>query len=124
MSLKAFVSNCWKSDSKAIEGGKDLALFQLEGKDKCIGCKLCEVVCPVQAIIIDTSVDENSMPCASRFDIDMTKCISCGLCEKACPVNAIGFVPRRVQAVDEKEKLYYTKETLIENGHFYEGKEK
>jgi formate hydrogenlyase subunit 6/NADH:ubiquinone oxidoreductase subunit I len=124
VSLKTFILDCWRPNPKSIEGGKDLALFQVEGKDKCIGCKLCEIACPAQAIIIDASVDENSEPCASRFDVDMTKCISCGLCEKACPVSAIGFVPRRLQAVDEKEKLYHTKETLLENGCFYEGEEK
>jgi formate hydrogenlyase subunit 6/NADH:ubiquinone oxidoreductase subunit I len=117
LSLKNFFKTFFHKKGNINTPDKDLALFESQaGQLKCVGCKLCEVACPAQAIIIDTWVDEKGHPYPSRFDIDMTKCITCGICEQACPVNAIGFVSRRVLSVDEKDKLYYTKDTLIHNG--------
>ena len=48
-------------------------------KEKCIGCRDCEGVCPVGAITI---VDGKSQ-------IDPEKCIKCHTCEGICPVEAI-----------------------------------
>lgn len=46
----------------------------------CIGCGLCQSVCPVDAI----SYDEKGEPI-----IDREKCIGCGKCAEACPVSAL-----------------------------------
>lgn len=48
-------------------------------KEKCIGCGICEGVCPVTAI---SMVD-------GKAEINPEICIKCGACESACPVNAI-----------------------------------
>jgi NADH-quinone oxidoreductase subunit I len=117
LALKIFFKSIFHQNSKIQNPGKDLALFEDgEGDLKCVGCKLCEVACPAQAIIIDAVSEEAGRIYPSRFDVDMTKCITCGLCEKACPVDAIGLVRRTIFSIDEKEKLYHNKETLIENG--------
>ena len=55
------------------------------GEERCIACKLCEAICPAQAITIDAEPREDGSRRTTRYDIDMTKCIYCGYCEEACP---------------------------------------
>ena len=55
------------------------------GEERCIACKLCEAVCPAQAITIEAEPREDGSRRTTRYDIDMTKCIYCGFCEEACP---------------------------------------
>ncbi|MES0372466.1 MAG: NADH-quinone oxidoreductase subunit NuoI, partial [Mariprofundaceae bacterium] len=56
------------------------------GEERCIACKLCEVVCPALAIIIESEERDDGTRRTTRYDIDMTKCIFCGFCQEACPV--------------------------------------
>merc|ERR1711916_172831 len=45
------------------------------GEERCIACKLCESVCPAQAITIEAEPREDGSRRTTRYDIDMTKCI-------------------------------------------------
>ncbi|KAG0497183.1 hypothetical protein HPP92_001874 [Vanilla planifolia] len=59
------------------------------GEERCIACKLCEAICPAQAITIEAEEREDGSRRTTRYDIDMTKCIYCGFCQEACPVDTI-----------------------------------
>ncbi len=90
------------------------------GEERCIGCKLCEAICPALAITIEAAERDDGTRRTTRYDIDLTKCIFCGFCEEACPVDAIVETRMFEYHGEKKGDLYYTKPMLLAVGDKYE----
>jgi len=86
------------------------------GEERCIACKLCEVICPALAITIESEERQDGSRRTTRYDIDLTKCIFCGFCQEACPVDAIVETQIFEYASENRAELYYTKEMLLNVG--------
>jgi NADH-quinone oxidoreductase chain I len=93
------------------------------GEERCIACRLCEAICPAQAITITTQTNLpkiNEPRKTLQYDIDMTKCIYCGFCQESCPVDAIVESSNFEFATETHEELLYNKSKLLQNGDQWE----
>jgi len=106
--------------SPRFRGEHALRRLVRTARSGCIACKLCEAICPAQAITIDAEPREDGSRRTTRYDIDMTKCIYCGFCQEACPVDAIVEGPNFEFAAESREELFYDKDRLLENGDRWE----
>jgi NADH-quinone oxidoreductase subunit I len=90
------------------------------GEERCIGCKLCEAVCPALAITIESDERPDGTRRTSRYDIDLFKCIYCGFCEEACPVDAIVETRIFEYHMEEKGQNIMNKDKLLAIGDKYD----
>ena len=62
---------------------EDVTTLTLDA-EKCIGCGMCEIVCPHTVFKVENP--------KARF-ADRDACIECGACAANCPVEAISVTP-------------------------------
>ena len=93
------------------------------GEERCIGCKLCEAVCPALAISMDTEMRSDNTRRTTKYEIDLFKCIYCGFCEEACPVDAIVETSIFEYHFERRKDSVMNKIDLLKIGDMYEKEE-
>ena len=90
-----------------------------DGLEKCVGCELCAMACPADAIYVEgaeNTVEEQYSPgerYAATWQINYLRCVFCGLCIQACPTRALTMTNEYEMAEDTRGKLIYDKTDLL-----------
>ena len=87
-----------------------------DGRERCVGCYLCAVACPVACIALQAAEDEQGRRYPAYFRINFSRCIFCGFCEEACPTDAIQLTTDFEMGEYHRQNLVYEKEDLLING--------
>ncbi len=53
--------------------------------DRCVGCGICEEICPEEAIVMSRTAS-----------VDPRRCKGCGICVDRCPQGALSLRPSRM----------------------------
>ena len=109
---------------KPIPGSRGLHAMRRDetGNGACIGCGLCEAVCPSKAITVVTSEGPEHQKLVNSYELDLLRCVFCGFCIDACPVSAILMTPEFELACYSRNDAFYSKDRLVDVGDNYLGR--
>ena len=81
------------------------------GEEACIGCRLCEFVCPPAVIKVEIQKGEKRNY-AKAFTLELYACEFCELCVQVCPTDAIVMMKSFDMATADRRELLLDKDRL------------
>ena len=81
------------------------------GEENCIGCRLCEYICPPQVIKVEMLKAEKRNY-AKLFTLELYACEFCELCVQVCPTDAIIMLRTFDLATTDRRELLLDKDRL------------
>jgi NADH-quinone oxidoreductase subunit I len=113
----------WKATRKRPERYR--STFALvhddKGEEACIGCKMCEKICPSDVISVvpggrkESPVTGKKRGYCDDFTLDLNACIVCELCVQVCPTDAIIMLSTSEKPGFGREDLVLTMDKLYAN---------
>jgi NADH-quinone oxidoreductase subunit I len=112
---KRTIPGQWRAGSFA------LTFDPITREENCIGCRLCEYICPSEIIKVtlrkgQARANGIGATYCDGFVLDYQACMQCELCIQVCPTDAIVMTRALAEATTTREGLFLTKERLMENG--------
>ena len=81
------------------------------GEENCIGCRLCEYICPPQVIKVEM-LKAPKRNFAKTFTLELYACEFCELCVQVCPTDAIIMMKSFDVATADRRELLFDKDRL------------
>ena len=81
------------------------------GEENCIGCRLCEFICPPAVIKVEMLKTEKRNY-AKTFSLELYACEFCELCVQVCPTDAIVMTKSFDLATADRRALLMDKDRL------------
>src|SRR5262249_31676049 len=81
------------------------------GEENCIGCRLCEYICPPQVIKVEMLKAEKRNY-AKTFTLELYSCEFCELCVQVCPTDAIIMLKSFAPSTRDRRELLPDKDRL------------
>ncbi|MBI2554374.1 MAG: 4Fe-4S binding protein [Candidatus Rokubacteria bacterium] len=94
-------------------------IYDETGEEACIGCRLCEYVCPPQVIKVEMLKGEKRNY-AKTFTLELYACEFCELCVQVCPTDAIIMLKTFDLATSDRREMLLDKDRLHALGKQFE----
>src|SRR4026209_2306183 len=89
------------------------------GEENCMGCRLCEYICPPQVIKVEMLKAEKRNY-AKTFTLELYECEFCELCVQVCPTDAIIMMKSFDMSTSDRREMLLDKDRLHAIGEKYD----